>query len=445
MDAPTSLTSSGWRHEQITKSLDEVNSSISVPVHYSFLKKVLAFSGPGFLVAVGYMDPGNWATDLAGGSKFGYSLLIVIFISNLIAILLQYLSLKLGIVTKRDLAQACHDSYSKPISFILWILAEIAITACDLAEVIGSAIALNLLFKLPLFLGVVITALDVFILLFLQRKGFRYLEALVITLIAVIMVAFGAELFLSQPVWKDVFAGFLPNPAIVTNHEMLYIAIGILGATVMPHNLYMHSAIVQTRKIADSVNAKRQAIRFAALDSTVALLLAFFVNAGILILSASVFYTRGMREIAEIQDAYKLLAPTLGTTLASILFALALFASGHNSTITGTLSGQIIMEGFIHLKLKPWVRRVITRLLAIIPAMIVIFIYGDHGLARLLILSQVVLSIQLPFAIFPLVAFTSDKRKMGPFVNKPLIVFIALVIAVVITGANIWLVFSSIL
>lgn len=445
MEPITPLTSSGWRHEQITKSLDEVNATIPILSHYSFLKKMFAFSGPGFMVAVGYMDPGNWATDLAGGSRFGYTLLIVIFIANLIAILLQYLSLKLGIVTGRDLAQACHDSYPKPVSFILWILAEIAITACDLAEVIGSAIALHLLFKLPLMMGVVITALDVFILLFLQKKGFRYLEAIVITLIAVIMVAFTAEIFLSQPVWSAVLSGFLPNTDIITNPEMLYIAIGILGATVMPHNLYMHSAIVQTRKIADSEHAKRQAIRFATLDSTFALLLAFFVNAGILIVSASVFYTRGMREVAEIQDAYKLLAPTLGTTLAGTLFALALLASGHNSTITGTLSGQIIMEGFIHIKLKPWVRRVITRLLAIIPAIIVIAVYGSHGLARLLILSQVVLSIQLPFAVFPLIAFTSDKRKMGPFVNKQRIQLIALLTALVITGANIWLVSSIII
>jgi manganese transport protein len=357
--------------------------------------------------------------------------------------LLQYLSLKLGIVTGRDLAQACRDSYPKPVSFALWILAEIAITACDLAEVIGSAIALNLLFKLPLIIGVIITALDVLILLFLQKRGFRYLEAVVITLIAVIMIAFGAELFLSQPVWGAVLSGFIPNPAILANHEMLYIAIGILGATVMPHNLYMHSAVVQTRKIHDSVDAKRQAIHFAALDSTVALLLAFFVNAGILILSASVFYTRGLGEIAEIQDAYKLLAPILGTSLASILFALALFASGHNSTITGTLSGQIVMEGFIHIKLKPWVRRIITRLLAIIPAILVIAWHGDHGLARLLILSQVVLSIQLPFAIFPLIAFTSNKKKMGQFVNRPLIRFCAIITALVITGANIWLIVSS--
>ncbi len=436
--------SSGWRHEQLGKSLEEVHGSIPVPHHFSWWKKLLAFSGPGFLVAVGYMDPGNWATDLAGGSKFGYTLLFVIFLSNLMAIVLQHLSLKLGIVTGRDLAQASRDHYSKPISFILWILAEIAITACDLAEVIGSAIALNLLFNLPLPIGVIVTVLDVFILMLLEHKGFRYLEALVISLISIIMLCFGIELWLSQPAWSDVFQGLFPSVELIYNPEMLYIAVGILGATVMPHNLYLHSSIVQTRKISTAVSSKKQAIHFATVDSTIALILAFFVNAAILILSASVFHFRGIGEVAEIQDAYKLLAPTLGTSVASIVFALALFASGHNSTITGTLAGQIIMEGFIHLRIKPWLRRIITRSLAIIPAMIVILLYGAHGLAQLLILSQVVLSLQLSFAVFPLVMFTSDKHKMGPFVNSNPLKYLAFTIATIIAALNTWLLVATI-
>lgn len=435
--------SRGWRHERIGKSLEEVHGSIPVPGHFPWWRKLLAFSGPGFLVAVGYMDPGNWATDLAGGSKFGYSLLFVIFLSNLMAMLLQHLSVKLGIVTGRDLAQASRDHYSRPVSFILWILAEVAITACDLAEVIGSAIALNLLFHLPLPVGVLITALDVFLLMLLENKGFRYLEALVITLIAVIIGCFGFELWLSQPSLGGILAGMLPSPQILTNPEMLYIAIGILGATVMPHNLYLHSSIVQTRRIPSTTQAKRQAIGLATADSSIALLLAFFVNAAILILSAAVFHYRGIGEIAEIQDAYQLLAPTLGTSLASIVFALALFASGHNSTITGTLAGQIIMEGFIHLRIKPWMRRLITRALAIIPAMVVIVLYGAHGLAQLLILSQVILSLQLSFAVFPLVFFTSDHRKMGPFVNTPALRAVAYGTACVIALLNGWLLVAT--
>lgn len=432
-----------WRKAKQGKSLEEVHRSIPVPKHLPFWRKLLAFAGPGYLVAVGYMDPGNWATDLAGGSAFGYSLLSVIFFSNLIAILLQYLSLKLGIATGRDLAQACRDHYSKPVSIFLWVLAEVAITACDLAEVIGSAIGLNLLFGIPMVAGIIITALDVFLLLFLQKKGFRYLEALVITLIATIIGCFGFEILLAQPQLAPLLKGFIPSKDLLYNKEMLYIGIGILGATVMPHNLYLHSAVVQTRDYEETVEGKKEAIKFSAIDSTVALGIAFFVNASILIVSASAFYTHGLHEVAEIQDAFKLLTPLLGMSAASIVFALALLASGQNSTVTGTLAGQIIMEGFLHLRIKPWLRRMITRLLAIIPAVVVAIIFGNQGLGRLLVLSQVVLSLQLPFAVFPLVAFTSDKQKMGPFVNAILTKTVAYSLAFIIAGLNLWLIWAA--
>ncbi|CAN5339187.1 Nramp family divalent metal transporter [soil metagenome] len=378
---------------------------------------MLAFAGPGYLVAVGYMDPGNWATDLAGGSAFGYTLLSVILLSNLMAILLQALCAKLGIVTGRDLAQACRDHYSAPVSFVLWILCEIAICACDLAEVIGTAIALNLLFGLPLVWGVCITALDVLVVLFLQNKGFRYLEALVITLILTIGVCFGLELLFSRPDMAGVAKGFIPSVEILKNPQMLYIAIGILGATVMPHNLYLHSSIVQTRKYEQNASGKAEAIKFATLDSSVALMLALFINAAILIVAAATFHKNGMHEVAEIQDAYKLLGVTLSIPVASTLFALALLASGQNSTLTGTLAGQIVMEGFLKIRLRPWLRRLITRALAIIPAVIVTAMYGESGTAKLLIFSQVILSLQLSFAVIPLVIFTSDRKKMGEFVN----------------------------
>ena len=400
-------------------SLREINRTIPVPKSFGFWRKLLAFSGPGFLIAVGYMDPGNWATDLAGGSAFGYTLLSVILLSNLMAILLQTLAARLGIVTGRDLAQACRDHYSPPVTFALWVLCEIAICACDLAEVIGSAIALNLLFRLPLVIGVCLTALDVLAVMYLQSKGFRYIEALVISLIALIGGSFLLEIIFSHPDLAGVLGGFVPQPEILQNPGMLYIAIGILGATVMPHNLYLHSSIVQTRKYEQNAEGRREAIRFATLDSTVALTTALFINAAILIVAAATFYTHGQHHVAEIQDAYKLLSPTLGVPIASTVFALALLASGQNSTLTGTLAGQIVMEGFLNLRLRPWLRRLITRLIAIVPAVLVTAIAGASGTAKLLILSQVILSVQLSFAVVPLVLFTGDRRKMGEFVNRP--------------------------
>ena len=433
----------GWRSVPELRSLSEVHRSLVVPPSASFVRKLLAFAGPGFLVAVGYMDPGNWATDLAGGSKYNYSLLTVIMMSNLIAILLQALSLKLGIVTGRDLAQACRDHFSRPVSFGLWVICELAIAACDLAEVIGSAIALNLLFGIPLLVGVCITALDVLLVLFLQNKGFRYIEALVITLIAVIGGCFAWELLASRPDMVGIAKGFLPSPKIVTDIGMLYIAIGILGATVMPHNLYLHSSIVQTRRYETNSAGKREAIKFATIDSTLALMFALFINAAILIVSAATFYTRGRNDVAEIQEAYKLLSPLLGVTGASTLFALALLASGQNSTLTGTLAGQIVMEGFLNIRLRPWLRRLITRLIAIIPAIAVTSISGEKGTTNLLVLSQVILSLQLSFAVFPLVMFTSDKVKMGEFVNRPWTKYLAWFVAMVIALLNAWLLLQT--
>ncbi len=432
----------GWKRKSENKSLQEVHKSIPLPGKMGFWRKFLAFSGPGYMVAVGYMDPGNWATDLAGGSKFGYALLSVILVSNLFAILLQYLSAKLGIVSGRDLAQACRGTFPKWINIIFWLMAEVMIIACDLAEVIGSAIALNLLFGIPLVVGVVITAADVLLLLMLQTRGFRTLEALVIVLVFTILLCFGFEILVSRPELFPLLAGFIPTSEIFTNQEMLYISIGILGATVMPHNLYLHSAVVQTRNYEETEKGKREALKFATIDSTVALLLAFLVNAAILIVAAATFHTRGYTEVAEIEEAYKLLTPLLGAGLASTFFAVALLASGQNSTITGTLAGQIIMEGFLNLRLKPWMRRLITRSLAIIPAISVIVIYGTAGLTKLLILSQVVLSMQLSFAIFPLVIFTSNKKKMGVFVNGLLVKILAFSISVFIAGLNLWLIYS---
>ena len=429
----------GWRSQPELPSLSEVHRSLVVPQSGSFLRKVMAFAGPGFLVAVGYMDPGNWATDLAGGSKYNYTLLSVIMLSNFMAILLQSLSLKLGIATGRDLAQACRDHYSKPVSFFLWIICELAIAACDLAEVIGSAIALNLLFGIPLIWGVCITALDVLLILLLQNKGFRYTEALVVTLVLTIGICFGLEIIFSRPDLLGIAKGFVPSAQIVTNPEMLYIAMGILGATVMPHNLYLHSSIVQTRVYELTPRGKREAIKFATIDSTFALMFALFINAAILIVSAATFYKTGHNEVAEIGDAYKLLTPLLGVTGASTLFAIALLASGQNSTLTGTLAGQIVMEGFLNIRLKPWLRRLITRLIAIIPAVIVTIISGESGTAKLLILSQVILSLQLSFAVFPLVMFTSDKLKMGEFANPFWIKSLSWIVAVIIASLNAWL------
>ena len=433
----------GWRTPAKALSLPEVHGSIAVPHEAGFWRKMLAFAGPGYLVAVGYMDPGNWATDLAGGARFGYTLLSVIMISNLMAILLQALAARLGIASGRDLAQACRDSYSRPTAFFLWILCEIAIAACDLAEVLGAAIALHLLFGLPLIWGVCLTALDVLVVLFLQHRGFRYVEALVVSLIVLIAGSFAVELWLSKPAFGALAVGFVPRAEILSNPDMLYIAIGILGATVMPHNLYLHSSIVQTRKYLDTPDGKREAIRFATIDSSVALMSALFINAAILIMAAATFHGTGYENVADIGDAYKLLSPLLGTTLASTLFAVALLCSGQNATLTGTLAGQIVMEGFINLRLRPWLRRLITRLIAIIPAVIVISIYGDRGSGPLIILSQVILSLQLPFAVFPLVAFTSDRAKMGEFVSPRWVTFLAWAVALVIAALNIYLLWQT--
>jgi manganese transport protein len=434
---------SGWRNDVLVPSLPEVFSSISVPTRGSTWRKIFAFTGPGLMVAVGYMDPGNWATDIAGGAKFGYTLLAVIFISNIFAMVLQHLSLKLGIVAERDLAQACRDNYSKPVTIFLWLLCEIAIAACDLAEVIGSAIAMNLLFGIPLAIGVLITVLDVLVILFFQYKGFRYIEALVAGLITVIFFCFAYEIIASKPVFVSILGGLIPKPEIVTNPGMLYIAIGILGATVMPHNLYLHSSIVQTRAYERTDEGKKTAIKFATLDSTAALLLAFFINAAILIVAAASFHNSGYGDVADIMDAHKLLDPVLGVSLASIMFAIALLASGQNSTLTGTLAGQIVMEGFIKLRLKPWLRRLITRLIAITPAFIITVLYGEKGTTNLLILSQVILSIQLSFAVVPLVIFTSNKIKMGKFANKPVLKISAWAISLVIIVFNGYLLYQT--
>ena len=434
----------GWKSKTENVSLPEVHGSIHVPETGGFWKKFPAFIGPGLMVAVGYMDPGNWATDIAGGAKFGYSLLSVILISNLFAMLLQHLSLKLGIATGRDLAQACRDAYSRPVSFVLWILAEIAIAACDLAEVIGAAVALNLLFNIPLTYGIVITAVDVIFILFLQNKGFRLIEVIVGGLILIILLCFGYEIIVSNPDWFGVANGLVPSTQIVSNPEMLYIAIGILGATVMPHNLYLHSSIVQTRKIGDNVPAKKSAVKYATIDSTASLFIAFFINAAILIMAAATFHFSNNQHVADITDAYHLLDPILGVKLAGLFFAVALLAAGQNSTLTGTLAGQIIMEGFLNIKLKPWLRRLITRLIAIVPALIVAIIYGERGTSDLLVLSQVILSLQLSFAVVPLVTFTSDKLKMGEFANPGWVKYTAWVVAVIIIALNGYLLIDTI-
>jgi manganese transport protein len=428
---------SGWRRARLTPSLAEVYRS--VPVAGSWLRKALAFAGPGYLVAVGYMDPGNWATDLAGGSKFGYALLSVILVSNLLAILLQGLAARLGIVTGRDLAQACRDHYSRPTVLSLWVLCEIAIAACDLAEVIGSAIGLNLLFGIPITVGIVITALDVLLVLYLQNKGFRLIEGLVVALILTIAACFLFELLISKPDLAAVASGFVPRFSIISRRDELYIAISILGATVMPHNLYLHSSIVQTRQYEETGPGKREAVRFAFFDSTLALTFALFINASILIVASATFHTSGHTGVAEIQDAYRLLSPLLGVTGASAVFALALLASGQNSTLTGTLAGQIVMEGFLDIRIRPWLRRLITRLIAIVPAALTAIFFGESGTAKLLIFSQVILSLQLSFAVYPLIRFTSDRAKMGEFVNPPWLKFLAYTAGVLIFGLNAWL------
>jgi manganese transport protein len=420
-------------------SLPEVHSSVRISRSPVAWRRLLGFLGPGFLISVGYMDPGNWATDIAGGSRFGYTLLFVIMASNLMAILLQSLSLKLGVATERDLAQLCHESYGRRVSFGLWIGAEIAIAACDLAEVIGSAIALNLLFHIPLFYGVLITGLDVLLILLLQRWGFRWVEALVITLIGTMIAMFSVQLFLSRPEYWPVFKNLLiPSSSIMTNPDMLYIAIGMLGATVMPHNLYLHSSIVQSRRYKRTPEGKREAIWMANVDSALALTVALFVNAAILVVAAAVFNRSGHYEVAAIGDAYKLLSPLVGAAGASTLFAIALLASGQNSSITGTLAGQVVMEGFIHIRLSPWLRRLITRSLAIIPTIIVVAVTGERGTEKLLLLSQVILSLQLSFAVIPLVVFTGSRKKMGEFVNAPWLQGLAWFVAALIAGLNAW-------
>jgi manganese transport protein len=424
-------------------SLPEVHRTVTVPTNGSFWKKMLAYAGPGYLVSVGYMDPGNWATDLAGGAKFGYSLLSIILLSNLMAILLQALCVKLGVATGRDLAQACRDNFSKPVSFCLWVLCEIAISACDLAELVGSAIALQLLFNIPLAVGVCITALDVFMVLFLQNKGFRYIEALVITIIAVVGGCFVAELIFAKPDLGGILGGYVPQVEVVRNPEALYIAIGILGATVMPHNLYLHSSIVQTRNWEDTPEQKREAIKFGTIDSTIALSLALFINSAILILAAAVFHFSGKQDVAEIQDAYKLLSPMLGVAPASAIFAIALLASGQNSTLTATMAGQIVMEGFLHLRVKPWLRRLLTRLVAIVPALLTIIFFGEGSTTSMLILSQVILSLQLSFAVIPLIMFTSDRKLMGEFVNPTWLKVLACAVATIIVGLNGWLLIQT--
>ena len=433
----SSASDTGWRKRPGSPSLQEVHRTITVPVNASFWRKCLAFAGPGFLVAVGYMDPGNWATDLAGGAKFGYTLLAVVMISNLMAIFLQHLCIKLGVATGRDLAQACRDHYSTPVVWFLWILCELAIAACDLAEVVGSAIALQLLFGIPLVWGCIITAIDVMIVLFLQNKGFRYLEIVVITLIATIGSCFAVELLLAKPAMGAVLAGFVPSPEIVTNPAMLYIAIGILGATVMPHNLYLHSSIIQTRKYEQTAGGKREAIKFGTIDSTFALMFALFINAAILILAAAAFHKSGHQDVGEIQEAYHLLDGLLGVKFAAVLFGVALLASGQNSTLTGTLAGQIVMEGFLNIRLRPWLRRLITRSIAIVPAVVVIWIFGESKSTELLVASQLCLSMQLGFACWPLMRFTSERAKMGEFMNPPWIKLVGWGITLLIITLNV--------
>ena len=423
-----------WRRDPGNASLAEVNRSIALPA--GSLRRFAAFLGPGYMVAVGYMDPGNWATSIAGGSKFGYTLLVVALISNLMAIVLQALCARLAIASGRDLAQACRDAFPRWVAIPLWLMAELAIIATDIAEVIGTAIGLNLLFGIPLELGVIITALDVFLILWLQNKGFRWLEAFIITLLGVIAVCFGLQIALADPDWGGVIRGFAPTVEILRNPEMLYLALGILGATVMPHNLYLHSAIVQTRDYGDTLPEKRQALKFATLDSTIALMFALFINASILILAASAFHATGRTDVVELGDAYKIIGPLLGSGIAPSLFAIALLACGLNSTVTATLAGQVVMEGFLNLRIPPWSRRLITRAIAIIPAAAVTIYYGSAGTGRLLILTQVVLSLQLSFAVVPLVMFTASRKKLGPMVAPIWLTAIAVLIAVVIVALN---------
>ncbi|MDO4225178.1 MAG: Nramp family divalent metal transporter [Bergeyella zoohelcum] len=433
-----------WRREPSSVSLSESFSSVNIPKNASFWRKFFAFVGPGLMIAVGYMDPGNWATDISGGAQFGYTLLSVILVSNFFAMILQYLALKLGIVAERDLAQACRDHFSPSVNFVLWLFCEIAIAAMDLAEVLGTAIAINLLFGIPLTWGVLITIADVFVILLLQARGFRWLESFVGGLIAIILMCFLYEILISKPEIAPILQGLVPKKEIVANPSMLYIAIGILGATVMPHNLYLHSSIVQTRNYERTNEGKKEAIKFATIDSTLSLLVAFFINAAILIVAASTFHTSGNTSVADIYDAHKMLEPLLGTSLAAVAFAVALLASGQNSTLTGTLAGQIVMEGFLNIRLKPWLRRLITRLIAVVPAFFVTLFYGEQGSADLLVLSQIILSMQLGFAVIPLVIFTNSQPKMGEFANNTLLKIAVWVIAIVIVLLNLYLLYAEI-
>jgi manganese transport protein len=437
MDAGSNDFFGGWRRDRGDASLSDVHRSVAVLKSGSFWRRALAFIGPGYLVAVGYMDPGNWATSLAGGSKFGYTLLVVALISNIMAIILQSLCARLAIASGRDLAQACRDAFPRPVAWMLWLLAEIAIIATDIAEVIGTAIGLNLIFGIPLEIGVIITALDVFLILYLQRLGFRWVEALVIALLGVIAVCFAVQIALADPNWGEVIRGFAPTTEIVTNPEMLYLALGILGATVMPHNLYLHSGIVQTRAYGETLKEKREALTFATIDSTVALMFALLINASILILAAATFNAAGNTDVSDLGQAHTLLSPLLGLAIAPTLFGIALLCCGINSTVTATLAGQIVMEGFLNIRLAPWIRRLITRAIAIIPAAAVTIWFGEKGTGELLILTQVVLSLQLSFAVFPLVMFTADRKKMGALVAPLWLIVVAGIIALVIAGLNV--------
>jgi manganese transport protein len=426
-------------------SLSEVFGTIATRPTGSFWRKLVAFLGPGYLVAVGYMDPGNWATSLAGGSKFGYTLLFVALLSNMMAILLQALCARLGIAAGRDLAQACRDAFPRAVSWPLWLLAEIAICATDLAEVIGTAIGLNLLFGIPLEIGVVITALDVFLILWLQNLGFRWIEAFIVTMLGVITVCFAIQIAMANPEWRAVIIGFAPTTQIVTNPEMLYLALGILGATVMPHNLYLHSGVVQTRRFGETEPEKREAIKLATVDSTIALMFALLINASILILAAATFNSRGQTDVAELDQVHSFLAPLLGSALAATLYGIERLCCGLNSTVTATLAGQIVMEGFLDIRLPAWARRLLTRAIAIVPAATVTIWYGEKGTAQLLIFSQVVLSLQLPFAIVPLVMFTADRRKMGALVAPLWVTVLAVLTAVIIIALNIKLIYDAVL
>jgi manganese transport protein len=434
-----------WRRGRGDPSLSDVHRTIAVASHASTWRKMAAFLGPGYLVAVGYMDPGNWATSLAGGSKFGYALLFVALLSNIMAIILQHLCARLAVATDRDLAQACRDAYPRVLSWPLWFLAEIAICATDLAEVIGTAIGLNLLLGIPLEIGVVITALDVFLILWLQNKGFRWIEAFVITLLGVIAVCFVVQIAMADPEWGQVILGFAPTTDIVTNPDMLYLALGIIGATVMPHNLYLHSGIIQTRAYGQTLPEKREAVKFATIDSTAALMFALTINASILILAAAAFHTTGNSGVEDLDKAHTLLSPLLGSAIAPTLFAIALLCCGLNSTVTATMAGQIVMEGFLDIRLPPWLRRLVTRLVAIVPAAIVTIAYGESGTAKLLILSQVILSLQLPFAIIPLVMLTASRAKMGELKAPLWLTALAGVVAAIIVTLNINLIADFVL